>query len=218
MLQICSEYRSYFDKFVIYGERHSGTNLTEKIFTQKFGLTRTHFYGNKHWFGWTKPETISYKDKHTLFIGIVRNPYDWIMAMINMPHHVHHHRMVNWETFLLSEWFSTDIEIREIPEDRNPITKKRYKNIFDMRTTKYRYLNEIMPVIASNYILFSYDMLIKNYYSYINIISHRFHLKNIGDAPVLENKYPYYVPDNIKHIIDTNVDWSLEESLGFFRR
>lgn len=218
MLQICSQYRSYIDKFVIYGERHSGTNLIEKIFNQKFGLTRTHFYGNKHWFGWTKPETISYKDKYTLFIGIVRNPYDWIMAMINLPHHVYPHRMANLESFLLNEWYSTDNLNREMTDDRNPITKQRYHNIFDMRIFKYKYLNEIMPVVAPNYILLSYDMLVKNYYSYLNIISHRFHLKSIGDPPIPQNKYPYNIPNNIKHIIDTNVDWSLEESLGFFRK
>ena len=218
MLQICSQYRSYIDQFVIYGERHSGTNLTEKIFVQKFGLTRSHFYGNKHWFGWTKPETIAYKNKHVLFIGLVRNPYDWIMAMINLPHHVYHHRMVNLESFLLNEWYSTNNYNDEIIEDRNPITRQRYKNIFDMRTYKYRYLNEIMPVIAPNYVLISYDMLLKNYESYLNIIENRFYLKTIGSPPALQNKSSYGIPNNIKSIIDNNVDWSLEESLGFYRR
>jgi hypothetical protein len=218
MLQICSSGSCYIDKFVIYGERHSGTNFLEKYLTQRFGLTPTGFYGFKHFFGWTKPETITYKDKHTLFIGIVRNPYDWIMAMINLPHHVDRFRILNITNLLTTEWYSTDYHNREMLEDRSFITKQRYRNIFDMRTTKYRYLSEIMPVIAPNYVLLSYDMLLKNYHNYFNIIANRFYLKKVGDVLELENKIPYLVPDYIKDIIDYNCDWNLEESLGFFKR
>jgi len=217
MLQICSSGSCYIDKFIIYGERHSGTNFVEQCFQQRFGLNKTEFFGNKHFFGWTKPETISYKDKHSLFIGIVRNPYDWIMAMINLPHHIHISRLSNLESFLLNEWYSTDIHNNEILTDRSFITKKRYANIFDMRTNKYKYLSEIMPVIAPNYVLLSYDTFLKNYNNYLNIICNRFHLKKIGSSPDPIKKYPYAVPTHIKNIIDNNVDWSLEESLGFYK-
>jgi hypothetical protein len=218
MLQICSSGSCYIDKFIIYGERHSGTNFIEECFKQRFGLHRTGFYGNKHFFGWTKPETISYKDKHALFIGVVRNPYDWIMAMINLPHHIHSNRLLNLESFLLSEWYSTDIHNVEIMEDRNFITKFRYDNIFHMRTTKYRYLCEIMPVIAPNYVLFSYDTLLKNHNNYLNIIANRFHLPKVGQAPQVFDKTPYQMSSALKNIIDANVDWSLEESLGFYQK
>lgn len=218
MLQLCSSNSCYIDKFVIYGERHSGTNFLEQCFTQRFGIQKTNFFGNKHFFGWTKPETISYKDKHTLFLGIVRNPYDWIMAMINLPHHIDLHRLSNLENFLLSEWYSTTIHNQEILEDRNYQTKTRYKNIFEMRTLKYRYLSEIMPVIAKNYVLFSYDTFLTNYNNYLNIISNRFYLRSVGDYPSLLTKTPYLISPKIKQIIDDNVDWKLEESLGFYKR
>lgn len=218
MLQICSSGSCYIDKFVIYGERHSGTNFIEKCFNNKFGIYTTSYYGNKHFFGWSKPETITYKDKHVLFIGIVRNPYDWIMAMINQPHHIEPNRLLSIKSFLLDEWYSTNIHNQEIMEDRNFITKQRYSNIFHMRTVKYQFLSEIMPVIAPNYVLLSYDMLLKNYDNYMNIISNRFFLKKIGSSPELINKTPYIVPTYIKNIIDNNVDWRLEESLGFSQR
>ena len=216
MLQICSSKSIYIDKFVLYGERHSGTNFLEKCFKQKFGLEKTNYYGNKHFFGWTKPETITYKNSlHTLFIGIVRNPYDWTMAMINLPHHIHQHRLLNIPQFLTSEWYSTDYHNNEIILDRNFITKKRYNNIFEMRTTKYQYLSETMPIIAHNYLLLSYDSWLKNYHKYLTIIGNRFNLKNIGEEPALENKVPYLVPSRIKDIINNHADWSVEESLGF---
>lgn len=218
MLQLCSSKISYIDQFVIYGERHSGTNFIEQCFVNKFGLNRTGYYDNKHFFGWAKPETITYRGRHTLFIGTVRNPYDWIMAMINQPHHIHLSRLANIRSFLLSEWYSTDYHGREILEDRNFSNKKRYKNIFEMRTSKYRFLNETMPVVAQNYVLLSYDTFLKNYDNYLNIVSNRFNLKIIGQPPTLQNKNSYLVNSEIKDIIDSNVDWILEESLGFFKR
>lgn len=218
MLQICQNYRAYLDKFVIYGERHSGTNFLEQCIKQSFGLERTDYYCSKHFFGWAKPETITYRGRHTLFIGIVRNPYDWIMAMINLPHHIDNHRIQNINNLLTSEWYSTDYHGNEILDDRSFITKKRYKNIFDMRTTKYSYLSQIMPVIADNYILLSYDHWLKNYLNYLSIISNRFNLRKIGTPPTLLNKNPYLVPVDIKNIIDNNVDWELEESLGFYKK
>jgi|688.fasta_scaffold45134_14 hypothetical protein len=218
MLQICSSNVSYIDKFAIYGERHSGTNFLEQCMRQTFGLDKTEYYGFKHFFGWTKPETITYRGKHTLFIGIVRNPYDWITAMLNMPHHIHRHRLLNISNLLTTEWYSTDYHDKEILLDRSFITKLRYKNIFDMRTTKYKYLSEIMPIIANNYVLLSYDFWLKNYENYINIISSRFHLKKIGSPPHLENKNPYMITPEIKSIIESNADWNLEQSLGFYKR
>lgn len=218
MLQICSGSSAYIDKFVIYGERHSGTNFLEQCFKQTFDLDRTEYYGNKHFFGWAKPETISFRGKHTLFIGIVRNPYDWIMAMINLPHHIHRSRLLNISQLLTEEWYSTDYHDKEILEDRNFITKQRYNNIFHMRTVKYQYLSQIMPIIATNYVLLSYDAWLKNYDTYLSIISNRFHLKKNTTSLSVETKNPYLVSHYIKPIIDSYCDWTLEESLGFYQR
>lgn len=220
MLQLYCSRSAYVDKFTIYGERHSGTNFLEQCIKNRFGLELTYFFGFKHFFGWTKPETISYHklSLHTLFIGIVRDPYQWTIAMLNAPHHVHPHRTVNIPTFLTSEWYSTDYHDKEIMDDRSFITKQRYKNIFDMRTTKYKYLAEIMPVIAPNYVLFSYDTFLKNHDNYLNILQNRFSLKKIGEAPKPIIKNSYSVNPEIKDIIDNNLDWTLEQSLGFSKR
>jgi hypothetical protein len=220
MLQITNTRSAYIDKFVLYGERHSGTNFLEQCLKQRFGLEKTEYYGNKHFFGWTKPEIITYHKSslHTLFIGIVRDPYDWIMANFKSPYHYDPERSRDINTFLLGEWYSVNPYGGIMSEDYNFITKKRYSNIFDMRTTKYKYLSETMPIIAYNYVLLSYDTWLKNYENYMNIISNRFCLKKIGTLPSLENKNPYLISPDIKSIIDSNVDWDLENSLGFSKR
>ena len=219
MFQLIRYGSHYIDKFAIYGERHSGTNFLEQSINQKFGLQRTSFYDNKHFFGWTKPEKLTYKARDILFLGIVRNPYDWIMAMINLPHHINYKRLFDIDTFLLSEWYSTDLNDREILEDRNYTNKQRYKNIFEMRKIKYEFLSQTMPVIANNYVLISYDSFIKNHHNYLNIIGNRFNLKTIGEPPLVEyNKPSYYINDHILEIINNNIDWSLEASLGYFKK
>lgn len=221
MLQLYCSRTAYIDKFTIYGERHSGTNFLEQCIKDRFGLELTYFFGFKHFFGWTKPETISYHrlSLHTLFIGIVRDPYDWIMSFHNIPYHVPKKNRKSLDAFLLNEWFSKNTSSSEIMTDRSFITKQRYKNIFEMRTTKYKYLNETMPVITPNYVLFSYDTFLNNHENYLNILQHRFCLKKVGDAPKPYIKKPYLISDEkIKTIIDDNLDWTLENSLGFYKR
>lgn len=209
----------YIDKFTIYGERHSGTNFLENCIKHKFGLDITYFFGFKHWFGFTKPEVISF-NRSTLFIGIVRNPYDWLGAFYNAPHHVpiDNKQITN---FFTNEWYSVDHNQNEIIYDRNFNTKKpytRYKNIFEMRKSKLQYLNEVMPIIAKNYVLFSYDAFLKNHRNYLNIIGKRFHLKNKGQPPepIIKNRYNF--DSKINTLIDNSLDWEIEESCGFFKK
>ena len=213
MLQICSGSSAYIDKFVIYGERHSGTNFLEQCFKQTFDLDRTEYYGNKHFFGWAKPETISFRGKHTLFIGIVRNPYDWIMAMNRLPHHVPKQN-IGLPQMLLNEWYSV-LGGNEILTDRNYTSKNRYKNIFELRKTKLLFLVEIMPVIASNYILLSYEEFIHNHYFILNLIGHRYNLHKANKTAPPGQIKKRLVPDDIKKIIDDNIDWNVEKLVGY---
>jgi hypothetical protein len=105
--------------------------------------------------------------------------------------------------------------------DRNFTTKppyQRYKNIFELRKHKLLYLSEIMPIIAKNYILISYESLIKNHRNYLRIISNRFGLKKTGDAPNAFKKQNAELSDEDKSVIDAGLDWSVEETLGYCKR
>lgn len=213
---------SYIDRFTIYGERHSGTNFLEQCIKQTFGLELTYFYGFKHWFGFTKPETIRYHAKYpVLFIGIVRNPYQWLQGFYNAPHHVPKQNRSSFYKFLTNEWYSVDQHGYEMMHDRNFATRPnltRYKNIFELRQQKNKYLLEVMPIIAQNYVLISYDSFIKNQHNHLNILKYRFNLSQINDSPIVHQKQKYILLDGqIKELINNNIDWSVEEPLGYYR-
>jgi hypothetical protein len=221
MLQLYQS-SSYIERFTIYGERHSGTNFLDQCIKQTFGLDLTYFYGFKHWFGFTKPETIRYHPKYpVLFIGIVRNPYQWLQAFYNAPHNIPRENRVSFRHFLNNEWYSVDNNNNEIMQDRNFNTRPnlvRYKNIFELRQQKNKYLLEIMPIIAQNYALISYDSFVRNQQNHLNILQHRFNLRRINDPPEVLPKQKYILPEGeIKDLIDNNIDWSAEEPLGYER-
>jgi hypothetical protein len=199
--------------FTIYGERHSGTNFLESCISQRFDLPVTYIFDNKHFFGWQKPERITYKGRHTLFIGIVRNPYDWIMAMNRLPHHVPKHNC-GLPHMLLNEWYSVHGKT-EIMADRNYATKERYKNIFELRKNKCLFLSQIMPIIAHNYILITYEEFIYNHYFILDLIGSRFNLhkkhQTAPPAPIKKRE----VPPDIKTIIYNNIDWTVENFIGY---
>lgn len=222
MLQLCQYHSNPIFHYTIYGERHSGTNFLQQCIQNTFGLTLNSFFGSKHFFGWCKPETISYHKyaRNNLFIGIVRNPYNWIHSFYSLPHHVPKENSWNIEYFITNEWYSVDNVLIEIMTDRNFNCKpsRRYKNIFEMRREKCLYLSQVMPLIAHNYILISYDLFIKNHNNYMNIIGQRFNLKKIGEPPQALHKTDGNFDQRIKNIIDSNLDWSVEESLGYFKK
>ena len=153
-------------KVTIYGERCSGTNYLEQLLVNNFDVTVTWEYGWKHFFGFND---LGNSDD-TLFIGIVRNPYDWINSLYREQHHLPKHFKGNINNFLNSEFYSLDDSKREIIKDRNIYTKKRYKNVFEMRHTKLKFLIEDMPKLVKNYILITYEKLMDEFNLTINEI------------------------------------------------
>ena len=72
-------------KFVILGERCSGTNFLEAALTQNFDITYTSEYGSKHFFCNNNYTTAS---DDTVFIGIVRNPIYWLNSFSKELYHI----------------------------------------------------------------------------------------------------------------------------------
>lgn len=55
----------------------------------------------KHWFQYRNAT----KYKHdTLVVAQFRNPYDWLEAMRNVPHHSPNHMFMHWSEFLTKPW------------------------------------------------------------------------------------------------------------------
>lgn len=156
----------YMRKITIYGERCSGTNYLEKLLLLNFDVEIIWDYGWKHFFGFND---LTGSDD-VLFIGIIRNLEDWLNSLYREKHHLPPDLTENIDTFLGNSFFSVDYSGNEFKFDVNIETKQKYKNIFESRLVKNKFLIKTMPKIVKNYCLITYDDLCNDF---INIM-HRF--------------------------------------------
>lgn len=147
-------------KVTIYGERCSGTNYLEELLTENFDVTLVWDYGWKHFFGFNELKNTD----GVLFIGIVRNLHDWINSLYKKKHHLPKDNTKDVNSFLNNEFYSVDKDNKEIMNDRNIYAKNsRYKNIFELRHVKNKFLVKDMPKLVKNYLLITYDDLVSNF-------------------------------------------------------
>lgn len=221
--------------FTIYGERCSGTNFLESSIVNNFKMQPTWEYGWKHFFGHYKfdmnDKNPNSRFNQTLFIGIIREPVSWLDSLYKQPHHIPHHNRISPEALLLNEHYSTVDNYSSIEEmkDRNFITKKRYKNIFELRKVKNDFLIYFMPGHVKNYIFIRYEDL-KNHYDFIlSDIQQKFNLQKLNiDKPYTriikykgkqnmenykENKIEF--SEKTINLINNNLDNEQEKKLGY---
>jgi hypothetical protein len=160
-------------KYTIYGERCSGTNYLENIININFDVKITWEYGWKHFFGFQDDKLKNSDD--TLFICIVRNLPDWINSFYREMHHLpllYKNNMSEeekLEEFLNKEfWSFNDNNMnrdtkKELMHDRNIYTGERYKNIFELRHTKIKWMLEDLPNKVKNCIFIRYEDLINDF-------------------------------------------------------
>jgi hypothetical protein len=177
------------NKFVILGERCSGTNFLEESIKQNFHINYTAEYGNKHFFCFNDYSKKNTDD--TLFIGIIRNPIYWLNSFSKELYHVPNINK-NTQNFLFNEFYSVldnhhllkntnminfnnNNEIINL-NDLNYITGKKYKNIFELRKLKNFYLTNIIQTKVKNYILINYEDLLYNYDKTLILIKEKFNL------------------------------------------
>ena len=151
-------------KVTIYGERCSGTNYLENLLLLNFDIEIVWDYGWKHFFGF---EDLN-DNNDVLFIGIVRNLEDWINSLYRVKHHLPSILTANVDNFLTNTFYSLDNSNNEIMCDRNMETKERYKNIFELRGIKNKFLIEKMPNLVKNYCFITYDDLTNNFIDNMN--------------------------------------------------
>jgi len=159
-------------KFTIYGERCSGTNYLEQMIQNNFNISVTWDYGWKHYFGFYN-FIKSAEEDDTLFICIVRNPFDWIHSFFKSQHHLIH--TDNFEEFVKRPIVSLN-DSTIIEEDKNYLTGKYYNNIFELRFYKNYYLLNILPKKVKNYIFIRYEDLLNDHINVMSNIQEIFNL------------------------------------------
>ena len=227
-------------KFVILGERCSGTNFLEEAISQNFDISYITEYGNKHFFCCNNYTS----DENTIFIGIIRNPIYWLNSFSKELYHIPN---INkpLTNFLFNEFYSVldiqnaqknmldfnSFQNSEIinPKDLNYLNGKKYKNIFEMRKLKNYFLMNIIPYKVKNYILINYENLIYNYEDTLNNIQQKFNLVKKNDTFIKIKKYKksdtytykqqrmITFDNNLLHIIWNNLDVEQENKLGYFK-
>lgn len=217
------------------GERCSGTNFLEHIIRSVFRIKTAwnlhgyqygnswNFLGHKHFFGFMPIKKIQ-KYSNTLFLGIVRDPYEWMMSVRKHPHHFHHLRrshIKNYEFYYhtMSSFHHIYGEIfcdRNFKTNINPELANKYKDIFELRKTKLEYLIETMPTIASNYVIIRYEDLVNNHEKELDNLINKFGLNPINEFPNIVKPKPYNIHD-IEYL-NNHIDWGMENKIGYSQR
>jgi hypothetical protein len=164
------------EKIVIYGERCSGTNYLQELLGLNFiNIKITWEYGNKHFFGFYDYETIENME-NILFLSIVREFGEWSNSLFRNPYYLSYTLRNDVNKFLNDVFFSFNDEFYkgqttlEIMEDRHIETKERYKNIFELRDTKLKFLVDDLPKKVKNCILIRYEDLVNDFENTMNKI------------------------------------------------
>ncbi len=222
--------------YTIYGERCSGTNYLENLINKNFDIQLTWSYGWKHFFGFND-ELLKNSDD-TLFICIVKNPIDWINSFFRNKHHLplryktELSEKEKLDEFLNKEFWSFDDNngnrdiSKEIMTDRNIYTGERYKNIFELRHTKLKYMLEYLPNKVNNYIFIRYEDLLNDFENtMIKIKNKSLNIKQNINFPINTNNYKNHkncvfkkkkneIPSSII-INNQNLIKTYEEKLGY---
>jgi hypothetical protein len=162
-------------KFAIYGERCSGTNYLENLMLENFVIEFAgDEFNHKHFIG-----TYSFKqtenENQTLFIGIVRNPIEWINSFYKEQHLVKN-RPRPLTNFLFDEFISVNEKNEQLKEDTNYMTNTNFKNLFELRFVKNYYLINVLKNKVKNYALINYEFIRDSSEEFLKYVEQRFNL------------------------------------------
>lgn len=216
--------------FTIFGERCSGTNFLETVMTGEsyfhkgykpaFSLPITFKYGHKHFFGHRKKAIKAADD--TLFLCIARNPYDWITSLFSAQHHVPQHNY-SPDNFLFNEWYDiehnkfSDHFLAEILAGKHWEENRRYKNIFELRACKLRFLKEYLPTIVKNYVFITYEDLCSDLDGFIDSLVGQFGLELLT-RDHMKAHTPKHKDIKFEQAVTNHIDWEVEEKCGYVKR
>lgn len=214
------------DRIQLYAERHTGSKWLTQMLEETFGIKNPWGFGWKHWF--PDIEKINKTDiSNYLFIILVRDPYQWIAAMNKIPHHARPKlKDLRLEEFIKEEWecewtkkdvpwLDDDKNFTEMMNERNPDTGERFKNIIELRNYKNREFLSLSDKVK-NFHIVKYEDMCDNPLEVINKIVEGYPIKQIRQTrPNTKKVYPRKLSDESIQFINDNLDWNLEEKLGY---
>jgi len=203
-------------------------------------LEETYDFAWKHfppWFLYPKHPESDYPEEFytfeggekTLFIVVFRNAYDWVRSFHLQPHHAYStHTGLSLNQFVRKEW-----EVEEGAGqgssfiDRNPIDNQPFANVLRMRSAKIENML-LMKGIVDNIYYVNYEALREHPEEVIQEICQVFHLaqnqpfqkvasyKREGSEKYRKTRYSK-IHYRTLQFINSQLDWELEESIGYQR-
>ena len=220
-------------RVAVFGERSSGTNVSEYVLRHAFGVNVNSELGWKH--GLVQGAGIA---KDTLVVVSVRDPYDWVKSMYDKPWHcTDAMRNLGFSGFIRAEWesvidrpknyFGLPLQnYRNIPllQDRNPITGLKYENLLRMRTTKLHHWTGLANGLC-NLAIWRFEAFKQHPAAILDTISRGFDL-NLRPFDWPEQPMGVMPPDKRlgkpsaispqdTAFINSQLDAGLEQSLGY---
>jgi len=179
--------------FTIYGERCTGTNFVRKLIFDNFYVEHVYIpdrvHGWKHFFGHDKNVEAIRNSTNCIIFCIVRNPIDYLVSFFNNPHHQAKERKKDFITFISSEFYSAVEEFEEHSAMDIYFEKNRnYKNIFEMRSVKNKFLFLTVPKLTRNSYFMHYEDLKLYPLQFIEEVESRFEIKRKSNVYLVEKK------------------------------
>jgi len=221
-------------RFALIGQRCSGTNFVEHLMKKNFPNCRFYVTDNvkdtPHKHHWPKIDgTTDFPFLHfdsCLFVLVVRNPYDWLSSLFIHSELMFAMRRKNFSTFLRCQ-------ARHVFEDRRFDThfgtnNPPFSNILAMRNYEIANFLEAGKRVK-NFAVVSYDTVNSDPEGFIEYLANYFQLKrsrrfvSVNTYKGCKNRaykprnYAPITPENLDFIFE-NLNWDIENQLGFFPR
>lgn len=214
--------------FQVLGERCSGTNFLQGLLGHFPNVKLCWKYGWKHFPVWfSVEEELNWrKDEETLFVAIIRNPYDWLQSLNRTPHHSDPSlKKLPFSQFIRSTWKLApyDQSIRA-HTDKDPISGDYFKNAIYLRSAKAR--DWLILREAPHNFFINYETLRDHPYAVIAEMADLFNLeckgvfhnsdyyKNNPKKLYKRSKYPPISVVDLSYI-NRCLDHDLEIELGY---
>lgn len=164
-------------KISIVGERCTGTNWIESLFTENFSLESAHTFGWKHAPSFGFMDNPLSTSQNTLFVFVVRNSLDWLRSFYNAPHHVKE-RKTSLEAFIEENpWISRD---NGVIRTTDSLHMKPFADLLDMRHKKHAHWLEISTLSSAvsviNAVWVRYEDVLENPEKFLSNMQEKFEL------------------------------------------
>lgn len=232
------------ESVTVVGERCSGTNYVKALIQGNFPgyRTKSDLYAKKHFLPWIDLSAFQIAKKgkrdrdldflknsqRSLFVVVVRNPYDWLRSFYAQPHHVSPKMLKGrFFDFLQNEWQSEEGQHSEVSftDHWNPYEGRPFKNVLELR--KYKTLNYLQVGLSvEHFFLVQYEKVAQFPELFIDFMAEYFQMektdsfqkvdtyKNEGKKSYEKKRYPPFSVLEFQ-FVNQEIDWKVEELIEY---